>query len=132
MFSATSWGSEASGSDMTTPHSYNEPDDLPEPPALRRLRLLVTVLTSVLIIGMLTMVTIFVIRLGGIGTLSTPSPQAPIEAESLTLPTGAEITAVGRGQKTVLITTEGPAGEILHVFDAATGAPLSTIEVKRD
>ncbi|MEM7239255.1 MAG: DUF6476 family protein, partial [Pseudomonadota bacterium] len=105
-----------------------------EPPSLRRLRLLVTVLTSVLIFGMLTMVGVFVIRLGGIGTVSAPSVaiEVPIAAEAFNLPADAEIVAIGRGQGTVLILTEGPEGEVLRAFDATTGAARSTTPIARD
>ncbi|MEM7240101.1 MAG: DUF6476 family protein [Pseudomonadota bacterium] len=109
-------------------------DEFVEPPSLRRLRLLVTVLTSVLIFGMLTMVGVFVIRLGGIGAV--PAPSAAIEesiaAEAFNLPVGAKIVAIGRGQGTVLIVTEGPEGEILRTFDAATGAVRSATPIARD
>lgn len=90
-----------------------------------------TVLTSVLIIGMLTMIVVFVIQVLGAGRLATP-PQAALSANDISLPAGAEITALGRGQSTLLITTEGPGGEVLRVFDAATGAPVSTTTISRD
>lgn len=93
-----------------------------------------TVLTSVLIFGMLTMVAVFVIRLGGIGTVPGPAPviEEPVTAQGFDLPAGAEIKAVGRGASTVLIVTEGPEGEVLHVFDAQSGEARSTSRINRN
>ncbi len=112
------------------PQPVGGDEDPPEPPALRRLRLLVTVLTSVLIIGMLTMIVVFVIQVLGV-TGRSPTPQASVSAEEITLPAGARITAIGRGQSTLLITTDGAGGETLRVFDAETGDPLSTTPIRR-
>ncbi|MEM8841435.1 MAG: DUF6476 family protein [Pseudomonadota bacterium] len=112
------------------PQPVGGDEDVPEPPALRRLRLLVTVLTSVLIIGMLTMIVVFVIQVLGVAGQG-PAPQGGVSAEEITLPAGEQITAIGRGRATLLITTEGAGGETLRIFDAATGAPLSSTLIRR-
>ncbi|MEM9736814.1 MAG: DUF6476 family protein [Pseudomonadota bacterium] len=103
--------------------------DPPEPAPLRRLRLLVTVLTVVLIAGMVTMVASFVIRLG----LAEPGggPRV-VEADRLMLPVGAEIRALGQARGTVLVATDGPGGEVLWVFDAETGEVLSKTPIGRE
>ncbi|MEM8793837.1 MAG: DUF6476 family protein [Pseudomonadota bacterium] len=112
---------------MTSP--LHDPDeDFEEPPHLRRLRLLVTVLTTVLIVGMLTMIALFVIRLGLFPDRQTDDQ---IAAETVILPQKAEITAIGRGKSTILITTTSENGEILHVFDQITGDLISETAIER-
>lgn len=83
---------------------------------------------------MLTMVVVFVIRLGGIGTVETVAAtlEQQVAAEEFRLPAGAEVKAVGRGATSVLIVTAGPEGEVLRIFDAASGTLLSTSRVERD
>ncbi|MEM9098407.1 MAG: DUF6476 family protein [Pseudomonadota bacterium] len=104
-------------------------EDFEEPPHLRRLRLLVTVLTSVLIFGMLAMVAIFVIRLG---LPSGVVGDTPIQAERFVLPEGEAISALGRGSNTVLITVDGPKGEVLYSFDAMSGKRISATPIARE
>jgi hypothetical protein len=105
-------------------------DDLPEPPQIRRLRLLVSLLIVVLIGGMLVVVVAMVIRLGSIGA---PPRLAPVTAEAIALPAGAEVVAVGQGGAGVLILTRDAGdAETLRVFDPATGAELSATPVLRE
>ncbi|TFL18918.1 hypothetical protein DR046_07925 [Jannaschia formosa] len=82
-------------------------DKVPEPPNLRFLRLLVTVLTSVMIVGLVIVVTLLVQR------LRVPSVTVP---EALALPEGARAQAVTRGPGWWAVVTED--GRIL-IFDAA-------------
>lgn len=71
----------------------------PEPPNLRFLRLLVTVLTAVMIVGLLVVVTLLVQR------LRVPAVAAP---EALALPEGAVPQAVTRGPGWwAVVTTDG-------------------------
>ena len=110
-----------------------EDDDIPEPAPVRRLRLLVTTLMVVLIGGMITVTAALVIRLGIGGGTEAPAPLAPVSAEALTLPEGAEIRALGRGPGEVLILTRDAEGtERLRVFDAASGAQRSVTPVRRE
>jgi hypothetical protein len=107
-------------------------DDLPEPPQVRRLRLLVSALMVVLIGGMLIVVGAMVIRLGALG-----GPQradlGPVAAANFTLPAGAEAVALGRGPGEVLILTRDASGaETLRVFDAASGAEKSATPISRE
>lgn len=90
---------------------------------------MVTILTSVLIFGMLAMVAIFVIRLG---VFTEPAAQKPIAADRFVLPEGAAIIALGRGASTVLIATDGPEGEVLRVFDAETGEMIGSTSIARE
>lgn len=89
----------------------------------------------VLIAGMITVSAALVIRLG-LGGPTTPAPAAlgePVAAGALTLPVGARIRAVGRAPGEVLLVTQGADGaEHLRAFDAATGAPRSVTEIRRE
>jgi hypothetical protein len=106
-------------------------DDLPEPPQVRRLRLLVSALMVVLIGGMLIVVAAMVIRLGVLGA-PDKAALGPVTAANLALPAGAEAVALGRGPGEVLILTRDAAGaETLRVFDAASGAEKSATPISR-
>lgn len=107
-------------------------DDTPEPAPVRRLRVLVTTLMIVLIGGMITVAGALVIRLGLTGGSGGTAALAPVSAERLLLPEGAEIRALGRAPGEVLVVTRGPDGaERLHIFDAATGAARSRTPIER-
>lgn len=109
----------------------DDPGEIPEPPSLRWLRRLVTVLTLVLIFGMLAMVAVFVIQLGRID--QTLSPMPPISADRFALPAGETISTLGQSGGRVLIVTTDIAGqERLRSFDAETGKSLSTSLIERD
>ena len=108
----------------------DDDDEVPEPPPLRRLRLLVSLLTAVLILGVVVVSATLVIR------LTQPAPAVPatakITAPSLTLPEGHAVAGLGQGAGTVVVITRAPGGaETLRVFDAATGAPVSATPVRR-
>ncbi len=91
----------------------SEPSDSPEPlpPDLRFLKRLVTVLTLVMIGGVLTIVGLLVIR------LQTPPAVLPLP-EVIELPDGARATAFTQGAGWYAVVTEGD--EIL-IFDRASG-----------
>ena len=112
------------------PQPRRRDDDFPEPPRLRRLRLLVTVLILVLIGGVVTVVAALVINLSALtGTEAGPAPTA----ETLALPAGEEIVTVGEGRGRLLIVTRDEGGaERLHAFDAASGERVSTTRIERD
>ncbi|MEL6218973.1 MAG: DUF6476 family protein [Pseudomonadota bacterium] len=111
--------------------SGRDPEDLPEPPALRRLRLLVSTLMVALIVGILSVAAVLVIRLGG---LSPTAPKLiPITAERFALPAGAEVQGLGRAGGEVLILLRLADGrERLHAYDAESGALLSNSAIERD
>ena len=109
-------------------------EDLPEPPHLRRLRLLVSTLTIVMILGMVAIVAILVIRLGGFGGASVlTATTVPVTAEEFTLPAGHAITAIGRGAGHVLmVTRDAEGGEHLLSFHPATAELVSRAIITRE
>jgi hypothetical protein len=117
---------------MLQTRRIRDDDDLPEPPHVRRLRLLVTVLMVVLIGGMVVVVVAMVVRLGGLGGPDEAPVPGPVSAEAFSLPAGADVVSLGRGPGEVLIVTRDPAGaETLRVFDAASGAEKSATPIAR-
>jgi len=113
------------GSDMAgaTPGGIGE--DVPEPPALRRLRRLVTLLTATLILGVITVVALLVIRLAALRPAGPPALPAAIA-----LPAGESARAVTLGTGWVAVVTVDAAGvERIRVADAATGAELAAVEI---
>ena len=84
----------------------------------------------VLIAGMLVVVAVMVIRLGTVGG----APKlAPVTAEGIALPPGAEVVAVGHGGAGLLVVTRDGAGaETLRVIDPASGAQLSATPITRE
>ncbi|MCW1404386.1 DUF6476 family protein [Novosphingobium sp. MW5] len=80
-------------------------DDIPPLPAdLRFLKLLVTTLAGVMIVGLVTITGLLVTR------LSTPAP-LPVLPETISLPDGATAAAVTFARDWLVVVTEG--GEVL-------------------
>ncbi|WP_299282991.1 DUF6476 family protein [uncultured Tateyamaria sp.] len=88
-----------------------------EPTNLRFLRRLVTVLTAIMIFGVLTVIGLLVIRLN-----ADPTPM--VLPEQVTLPDGAVATAFTVGSDWFAVVTE--TDEIL-IFDQVTGTLRRTI-----
>lgn len=85
-------------------HDPEQPQPLPEPPNLRFLRRLVTTLTAVMILGLLTIVALFVIRFSGDRT----GPVLPPLPDALALPADAVPLAVTRAPDWIaVVTTDG-------------------------
>lgn len=64
---------------------------------------------------------------------SAAPPAAPVAAEALALPAGAEITALGASPSEILVTTRDGAGaEVLRVFRRADGRLLSETPLRRE
>jgi hypothetical protein len=117
---------------MVQSRPIRDDDDLPEPPQVRRLRLLVTALMVVLIGGMVVVAVAMVARLGGLGGLDEAPLPGPVSAEAFNLPESADVVSLGRGPGEVLILTRDPAGaEMLRVFDAASGDETSATPITR-
>jgi hypothetical protein len=89
-----------------------------EPANLRFLRQLITVLTVVMIGGLVVVVGLLVTRFYSAG------PEMP---ESIELPDGSEATAFTRGDNWYAVVTKN--NQIL-IFDALTGQLKQTIDVK--
>jgi hypothetical protein len=103
---------------MTTPSDGDTPAPLPA--NLRFLRGLVTVLTAVMILGVITIVALLVIR------LNAPAPQVLVAPGDFALPDG--VGAVGISvieDRTVIVGDDG----VIRVFDTRSGAALRDIEI---
>lgn len=93
-------------------------DDTPKLPAdLRFLKVLVTVLTAVMIVGLVTVVGLLVTRL----TMAPPLPELPASVE---LPEGAVPEAVTFARDWLVVVTD--SGEVL-LYAPTGGAPLSRV-----
>lgn len=93
-----------------------DPDEnVKEPANLRFLRRLVTVLTAVMICGVLVLIGTLVTRL---------NTAAPVLPDSITLPGGASARAFTQGDSWYAVVTD--ANEIL-IFDRLTGALTRTV-----
>ncbi len=92
------------------------------PPDLRFLKRLVTVLTVVMIGGVLTIVALLVIR------LQTPPADLALP-EVIDLPEGARATAFTQGAGWYAVVTEGD--EIL-IFDRASGSLRQRVQILPD
>ncbi|MGI1663063.1 DUF6476 family protein [Palleronia sp. KMU-117] len=87
---------------------------------LRFLRLLVTVLTAVMILGLVTVVALLVIR------LQAPAPETLPLPDSIALPDGARAQAFTQGRDWYAVVT---AGDEILIFDRATGALRQRVEI---
>jgi len=92
---------------------------------LRFLRLLVTVLTAVMILGLIILIVLFVTRFPG-GTAAPALPAAL--PQSIALPEGAQASAVTLGDGWVAVVDRGAR---ILVYDAESGALLHSVEVAR-
>jgi hypothetical protein len=92
-------------------------DDPIEPANLRFLRRLVTVLTTVMICGVIVVIGLLVTR------LSSDAPAVPAE---ITLPDGATATAFTQGSDWYAIVTD--TNQIL-IYDRLTGALRQTVVI---
>ncbi len=98
-------------------------DEFPEPPRLRQLRRLVTLLTATLIVGILAIVALLVIRLAPLGhRVALP--------ERVVVPAGESARAVTLGSDWVAVVTVDAAGhERIRVLDRQTGAPRAVTDI---
>ncbi|HBS50132.1 MAG TPA: hypothetical protein DEA05_08605 [Rhodobacteraceae bacterium] len=91
----------------------------PEPGGLRALRLLVTALTGVMILGVLVVVGLLVTRL---------TDRAPVLPEEITLPDGTAPLAVTSGPGWYAVVT---GDERILVYDATTGRLRQSVTIQR-
>lgn len=98
----------------------------PEPKNLRRLRLLVTVLTATMILGLIVIIGSIVITLsGGSDKITVKLP------ETLALPDGEEAEAITAGKGWIGAVTTGPDGQqSFHILDPDTGALRQSIKIR--
>ena len=97
--------------------------DLLEPPALRRLRRLVTVLTVTLIFGILAIVGLLAVRLSAVGG----GVELPAE---IALPVGETAGAVTfGGDWLAVVTTDRDGRQRIRVLDRASGADRGSVEI---
>ncbi|QHQ33906.1 DUF6476 family protein [Algicella marina] len=102
----------------------------PEPAPLRRLRLLVTVLTLTMIVGMLTITGLLAWRLSTAGQAELqPGPTLP---ENLPLPSGETLISYTQSPDyTVLITRDADGQERLHLLTKDNGEISETLVLQR-
>ena len=91
----------------------------PEPPNLRLLRVLVTVLTAVMIGGFLVIVALLVIRF---------SASAPVVPETISLPDGTKAEAFTMTSDWYGVVTD--EGRRLLIFDRASGQLRQTVDIQ--
>ncbi|MHC0054877.1 DUF6476 family protein [Actibacterium sp. D379-3] len=100
-------------------------DDAPirgeEPPNLRFLRILVTVLTGTMIAGLLVIIALLVIRFSGEGRVALP--------DTIALPDGTRATAFTQGVGWYAVVT---GDQHILIFDAASGALRQDIAITAD
>lgn len=97
-------------------------DDGPLPPNLRFLRVLVTVLTAVMILGVITIVALLVIRLG-----DTARPIL-VHPEEFTIPEGVNTVGYSIHDGLVIIVGED---SVIRVFEASTRELVQEIQLPR-
>jgi hypothetical protein len=93
-------------------------DDLSEPANLRFLRRMVTVLTAVMILGVVVVIGLLVTRL---------SRDTPVLPSEIAIPNGAKATAFTQAADWYAVVTD--KNEIL-IFDRMTGALRQTVMVE--
>lgn len=80
-----------------------------------------TVLTAVMILGVITIVALLVIRLNG------AAPPALVQPEAFELPAGTQMLGYSlAGDSVVIVTDDG----MIRVFDAGTNALVQEIPVR--
>ncbi|MCX8509288.1 MAG: DUF6476 family protein [Rhodobacteraceae bacterium] len=105
-------------SDMiSSPASDKEPP-LPE---LRFLKALVTILAGTMIVGLITLITLLVIRFPKAGAI------APTLPANLILPMGQRAEAVTMGKGWIAVVTDA---QTILIFDAASGTLRQTLVIK--
>ncbi len=111
------------------PSVREEEEDFPEPPRIRALRRTVTALMVVLGLGVIVIAGTIAWRLAGLKPVATPI----VEAESLTLPEGREIVAIGGdGDRLLIATRDADGSENLMVFRKTDGTLIRETMILRE
>jgi hypothetical protein len=109
-------------SDISPAPTDPSPDAAP-PPELRFLKILVTALAGTMILGLITIVTLLVIR------LPAATAARPALPDALRLPEGLSAEAVTMGRGWIGIVASGASGEEFVIFDGTTGALRQRIPI---
>lgn len=109
---------------------FDDDLDPPEPPRIRALRRLVTLLTMSAILGVVVVSAALVIR------LSKPLTAAPdlsaVTAAAVALPQGETALAASlSGGALTVLTRDGDGAQRLRLFDPETGAEAAVVAVER-
>ena len=107
------------GRTIGQPAAESNAELAPETPGIRFLRRMVTVLTGVMIFGMISIVVLFYIRFN-----APPAPSLPGLPDTIALPDGAAPQAVTTAPGWIAVVTQD--GRILF-FDAKNGALLDEV-----
>ncbi|MWD26178.1 hypothetical protein E0K89_001645 [Aquicoccus sp. SCR17] len=99
----------------------DQPENGAEPANIRFLRRLVTVLTAVMIAGLLAIFALLVIRFSS-------APDLPLP-DSIALPDGTEATAFTQGRDWYAVVT---ADDRILIYDRATGSLRQELQVTPD
>jgi hypothetical protein len=102
---------------MDNPNGADGPETLPEPANLRFLRRLVTVLTAVMIAGVLVIIVLIVIR------LSNRPPELP---DVIDLPGDARAVSFTQGPDWYAIVTDA---DTILIYDRISGRLRQTVEI---
>jgi len=98
-------------------------NEIPEPTNLRFLRRLVTVLTATMILGLLTIVVLFVIKFMGPVTKALNLPA------EISLPAGQTATAITQGLSWIgVVTTDASGVERIHILNR-DGTPRQIVNI---
>ena len=96
---------------------------MPEPANLRFLRILVTILTATMILGLLTIVGLFVIKFMGPATARLTLP------DEITLPAGENAQAVTQGANWIgVVTVDDSGNERIHILNL-DGTPRQVVNI---
>ncbi|PCJ73392.1 MAG: hypothetical protein COA53_12580 [Rhodobacteraceae bacterium] len=106
---------------MSEPTPMN--NEIPEPANLRFLRRLVTVLTATMILGLLTIVALFVIKFMGPVTARLTLPA------EISLPAGETAQAITQGTSWIgVVTTDESGVERIHILNL-DGTPRQIVNI---
>jgi len=108
-------------SDAPSDVPNEEPVELPA--SLKFLKLLVTVLTGVMILGVVVIIYLLVTQL-------TRLPDPMVLPEMISLPEGQSATAFTRGTDWFAVVTEGETGEAILIYDLGSGELRRNIPVE--
>lgn len=108
-------------SDVPSDVPNEEPVELPA--SLKFLKLLVTVLTGVMILGVVVIIYLLVTQL-------TRMPDPLVLPEVISLPEGHSTTAFTRGTDWFAVVTESETGEAILIYDLGNGDLRQEITVE--